>query len=225
MQLTSYNFSQSTLTKSLQKSKIHRPIERRGQFLRLILHLGKLWVMNSIKAKIKKQHNVILYFLSFLAWWLMLDSLLQVRYNDKRKILVDFSGFSHLFATRYLVIVVWLFCCPYLESVSRMEDYICMENNFLSLIKTRHSVRAYKSEPVPFEVLADGSASTFVEDGSCRKPCAASGRLHWVIQPRKPVNPQHANKTILFGFNVLLSGAIFLRRILCREEGKYADQQ
>ena len=158
-----------------------------------------------------------------------------------------------------------------------------MEKNFLSLIKTRRSVRAYKSEPVPSKaldavleagtyaptggghqsptiiaitdpkyrreiaklnaevmgsitdpyygapvvilVLADGSASTFVEDGSCRKPCAASGRLHWVIQPRKPVNPQHANKTILFGFNVLLSGAIFLCRILCREEGKYADQQ
>ena len=91
-----------------------------------------------------------------------------------------------------------------------------MENNFLSLIKTRRSVRAYKSDPVPSEaldavleagtyaptgggrqsptiieiaklnaevmgsnadpyygapvvilVLADGSASTFVEDGSC----------------------------------------------------------
>ena len=158
-----------------------------------------------------------------------------------------------------------------------------MENNFLSLIKTRRSVRAYKPQPVPSEaldavleagtyaptgggrqsptiiaitdpkyrqeiaklnaemmgsstdpyygapvvvlILADGSASTFVEDGSCRKPCAASGRLHWVIQPRKPVNPQHANKTISFGFNVLLSGAMFLRRTLCGEEGKYADQQ
>ena len=100
-----------------------------------------------------------------------------------------------------------------------------MENNFLALIKTRRSVRVYKSEPVPAEaldavleagtyaptgggrqsptiiaitdpkyrqeiaklnaevmgsnadpyygapvvvlVLADGSASTFVEDGSC----------------------------------------------------------
>ena len=190
-----------------------------------------------------------------------------------------------------------------------------MENNFLSLIKTRRSVRAYKSDPVPSEaldavleagtyaptgggrqsptiiaitdpkyrqeiaklnaevmgsnadpyygapvvilVLADGSASTFVEDGSCvpmplgwepygytgsgksltakrakpscgsgscRKPCAVSGRLHWVIQPRKPVNPQHANKTISFGFNVLLSGAMFLRRTICGEEGKHADQ-
>ena len=88
-----------------------------------------------------------------------------------------------------------------------------MENNFLSLIKTRRSVRAYKPQPVPSEaldavleagtyaptgggrqsptiiaitdpkyrqntdpyygapvvilVLADGSANTFVEDGSC----------------------------------------------------------
>ena len=157
-----------------------------------------------------------------------------------------------------------------------------MGKNFLSLIKTRRSVRAYKSEPVPSEaldavleagtyaptgggyqsptiipikdpkhrreiaklnaevmgsntdpyygapvvilVLADGSASTFVEDGSCRKPCVASGRLHWVIRPRKPVSPQHANKTILFGFNVPLSGAIFLHRTICGEEGKYADQ-
>ena len=87
------------------------------------------------------------------------------------------------------------------------------------------STDPYYGAPVVVLILADGSASTFVEDGSCRKPCAASGRLHWVIQPREPVNPQHANKTILFGFNVLLSGAIFLCRIFCREEGKYADQQ
>ena len=183
-----------------------------------------------------------------------------------------------------------------------------MENNFLSLIKTRRSVRAYKSDPVPSEaldavleagtyaptgggrqsptiiaitdpkyrqeiaklnaevmgsnadpyygapvvilVLADGSASSLpmplgwepygytgsgksltakrakpsCGSGSCRKPCAVSGRLHWVIQPRKPVNPQHANKTISFGFNVLLSGAMFLRRTICGEEGKHADQ-
>ena len=157
-----------------------------------------------------------------------------------------------------------------------------MEKNFLSLIKTRRSVRAYKSESVPSKaldavleagtyaptggghqsptiiaitdpkyrreiaklnaevmgsntdpyygapvvvlVLADGGASTFMEDGSCRKPCAVSGRLHWVIRPRKPVIPLHANKTILFGFNVPLSGAIFLRRTICGEEGKYADQ-
>ena len=97
----------------------------------------------------------------------------------------------------------------------------------------------YYGAPVVTLVLADGSASTYVEDGSAflkigclllmhlawkpygfivnvrfltakvvriccgsgsyRKPCVASERLHWVIQPRKPVNPQHANKTILFG--------------------------
>lgn len=37
--------------------------------------------------------------------------------------------------------------------------------------------------------------------------------------------PAARKQNILFGFNVLLSGAIFLCRILCREEGKYADQQ
>ena len=36
------------------------------------------------------------------------------------------------------------FCCPYLGSVGRMEDYINMENDFLSLIKTRRSVRPIK---------------------------------------------------------------------------------
>ena len=197
-----------------------------------------------------------------------------------------------------------------------------MENDFLSLIKTRRSVRVYQAEPVPAEardtvleagtyapagggcqsptiiaitapkyrqeiaklnaevmgsstdpyygapvvvlVLADGGASTFVEDGSCvlenmmlaahalglgtvwvhrereiltakkerlscgsgscRKPCAVSGRLHWGIQPGKPVNPQHANKTISFGFNDPAVRRNFLRRTLCGEEGKYADQ-
>ena len=33
----------------------------------------------------------------------------------------------------YLVIVVWLFCCLYLGSISRMEDYICMEKIFCLL--------------------------------------------------------------------------------------------
>ena len=107
-----------------------------------------------------------------------------------------------------------------------------MENDFLSLIKTRRSVRAYQAEPVPAEaleivleagtyaptgggcqsptiiaitdskyrqeiaklnaevmgsstdpyygapvvVLADGGASTFVEDGSCRTLCGEEGK-------------------------------------------------
>ena len=47
-----------------------------------------------------------------------------------------------------------------------MGDYICMENNFLSLIKTRRSVRAYKSEPVPSEALdAVLEAGTYAPTG------------------------------------------------------------
>ena len=42
-----------------------------------------------------------------------------------------------------------------------------MGKNFLSLIKTRRSVRAYKSEPVPSKALdAVLEARTYVEDGS-----------------------------------------------------------
>ena len=50
------------------------------------------------------------------------------------------------------------------------------------------------------------------------------GRLHWGIQPRKPLNPQYANKTISFGFNDPAVRRNFLRRALCGEEGKYADE-
>lgn len=83
----------------------------------------------------------------------MLDSLLQVRYNNKRKTLVDFSGFGHLFATQLSCDSCVAFCCRYLGSISRMEDYICMGKNFLSLIKMCRSVRAYKSESVPSKAL------------------------------------------------------------------------
>ena len=70
----------------------------------------------------------------------------------------------------YLVIAVWLFCCPYLGSVGRMEDYISMGNNFLSLIKTRRSVRAYKPEPGPSEALdAVLEAGTYAPTGGGRQ--------------------------------------------------------
>lgn len=84
------------------------------------------------------------------------------------------------------------------------------------------SIDPYYGAPVV--VLADGGASAFAEDGSCRKPYAVSGRLHWGIQPRKPLNPQYANKTISFGFNDPAVRRNFLRRTLCGEEGKYADE-
>ena len=127
------------------------------------------------------------------------------------------------------------------------------------------STAPYYGAPVVVLVLADGGASTFVEDGSCvleNMMLAAhalglvtvwmhrereifdsekgkallrewklpetlrgvGGGLHWGIQPRKPVNPQHANKTISFGFNDPAVRRNFLRRTLCGEEGKYADQ-
>ena len=45
-----------------------------------------------------------------------------------------------------------------------------MENNFLSLIKTRRSVRAYKAEPVPPEALdAVLEAGTYAPTGGGRQ--------------------------------------------------------
>ena len=194
-----------------------------------------------------------------------------------------------------------------------------MENNFLSLIKTRRSVRAYKAEPVPPEaldavleagtyaptgggrqsptiiaitdpkyrqeiaklnaevmgsstdpyygapavvlVLADGGASTFVEDGSCvlENMMLAAHALGlgtvWVHREREIFDSEkgkallrewklpetlrdciglsspgsrstRSTQTKLYRSDLkfLLSGAMFLRRTLCGEEGKYADQ-
>lgn len=77
-----------------------------------------------------------------------------------------------------------------------MEDYVCMGKNFLSLIKTRRSIRAYKSESVPSKALdAVLEAGTYVEDGSC------------VLE------------------NMLLAVRCnFLHRTICGKEEKYANQ-
>ena len=176
-----------------------------------------------------------------------------------------------------------------------------MENNFLSLIKTRRSVRAYKAEPVPPEaldavleagtyaptgggrqsptiiaitdpkyrqeiaklnaevmgsstdpyygapavvlVLADGGASTFVEDGSCvleNMMLAAHalgagvetagnlarrrGDCIGLSSPGSRSTRSTQTKLYRSDLKFLLSGAMFLRRTLCGEEGKYADQ-
>lgn len=50
----------------------------------------------------------------------MIDSLLKVRYNNRRKILVDFSGFSHLFATQLSCDSCVAFLLLYLENTDRM---------------------------------------------------------------------------------------------------------
>ena len=70
----------------------------------------------------------------------------------------------------YLVIAVWLFCCLHPGKSGRTEDGTCMENDFLSLIKTRRSVRAYQAEPVPAEALdAVLEAGTYAPTGGYRR--------------------------------------------------------
>lgn len=49
------------------------------------------------------------------------------------------------------------------------------------------SIDPYYGAPVV--VLADGGASTFAEDGSCRKPYAVSGRLHWGYPAQEATQP------------------------------------
>ena len=83
-----------------------------------------------------------------------------------------------------------------------------MGKNFLSLIKTCRSVRAYKSESVPSKaldaVLEAGLTLLPTEDINLQPSLQLQapnigGRLHWAIRSKKPVSTQHANKTILFG--------------------------
>ena len=61
-----------------------------------------------------------------------------------------------------------------------MEDYICMEKNFLSLIKTHRSVRAYKSEPVPSKaldaVLEAGQLAARKQNYIVRTICGEEGK-------------------------------------------------
>ena len=64
----------------------------------------------------------------------MLDRLLQVRYNNKRKNLVDFSGFGHLFATQLSCDS----CVAFLLPVSRK----CWQNGGRKLPETLRGVGA-----------------------------------------------------------------------------------
>ncbi len=167
---------------------------------------------------------------------------------------MDFSGFSHLFTTQLYCDSCVAFLLSVFGKCCQNVGWLYMENNFLCLIKTRRSVRAYKSEPVSSEilnaileagtysptggghqspiiiaitdpkyrheiadlnaevmgcstdpyygapvvvlVLADGSADTFIEDGNCRNPYAASARSHLVIRLKNQISPQPGNKTI-----------------------------
>ena len=83
---------------------------------------------------------------------------------------MDFSGFGHLFATQLSCDSRVAFFCLHPGKSGRTEDGTCMENDFLSLIKTRRSVRAYQAEPVPAEALdAVLEAGTYVPTGGGRQ--------------------------------------------------------
>ena len=93
-----------------------------------------------------------------------------------------------------------------------------MEKNFLSLIKMRRSVRAYKSEPVVILVLADGSASTYVEGGKD------------LLREWKLPETLRGVGAIAMGYPAQEAGQPAARkqnyivRTICGEEGKHADQ-
>ena len=150
----------------------------------------------------------------------MLDSLLQVRYNNKRKILVDFSGFGHLFATQLSCDSCVAFCCLYLGSISRMEDYICMEKKFLSLIKTRRSVRTYKSEPVLSKAL------DVVLEAGTYAPTGGRHQSPTIIA----ITDSKYRRAIALDYPAQEAGQPAARkqnyivRTICGEEGKHADQ-
>ena len=162
-----------------------------------------------------------------------------------------------------------------------------MEKNFLSLIKMRRSVRAYKSEPVPSKaldavleagtyaptggghqsptiiaitdpyygapvvilVLADGGASTFVEDGSCvleNMMLAALGLVTVWMHREREIFDSKKGKALLREWKLPETlrgvGAIalgypaqeagqpaarkqnYIVRTICGEEGKHADK-
>ena len=127
-----------------------------------------------------------------------------------------------------------------------------MEKNFLSLIKTGRSVRAYKSEPVPSKALdAVLEARTYVEDGSCvlenMMPAAHALGLGtiWVHREREIFDSESGNDllqewklpetlrgigAIVLGYPVQEAGLHAARkqnyivRTICGKEGKHADQ-
>ena len=64
-----------------------------------------------------------------------------------------FSGFGHLFATQLSCDSRVAFLLPVSRKYWQNGGLYLYGKNFLSLIKTRRSVRAYKSEPVPSKAL------------------------------------------------------------------------
>ena len=74
------------------------------------------------------------------------------------------------------------------------------------------------------EIFDSESGKALLREWKLPETLRGVGAIALGYPAKEAGQPAHANKTILFGFNNLLSGAIFLRRTLCGEEGKYADQ-
>ena len=120
-----------------------------------------------------------------------------------------------------------------------------MEKNFLSLIKTRRSVRAYKSEPVPSKALdAVLEAGTYAPTGGGHQ----SPTIIAITDPkyRREIFDSESGKNLLREWKLTETlrgvGAIalgypvqevgqptarkqnYIVRIICGKEGKHADQ-
>ena len=95
-----------------------------------------------------------------------------------------------------------------------------MEKNFLSLIKTRRSVRAYTSEPVPSKALdAVLEAGTYAPTGGGHQSptiiAITDSKYRRAIALDYPA--QEAGQPAARKQNYIV-------RTICGEEGKYADQ-
>ena len=95
-----------------------------------------------------------------------------------------------------------------------------MEKIFLSLIKTRHSVRAYKSEPVPSKAVdAVLKAGTYAPtDGGHQSPtiiAITDSKYRRALASDYPAQEagQHAARK-----------QNYIVRTICGEEGKHANQ-
>ena len=95
-----------------------------------------------------------------------------------------------------------------------------MEKNFLSLIKTRRSVRAYKSEPVPSKALdAVLEAGTYAPTGGRHQSptiiAITDSKYRRALASDYPA--QEAGQPAARKQNYIV-------RTICGEEGKHADQ-
>ena len=95
-----------------------------------------------------------------------------------------------------------------------------MEKKFLSLIKTRRSVRAYKSESVPSKAL-----DAVLEAGTYA-PTGGGHQSPTIIA----ITDSKYRRAIALGYPAQEAGRHAARkqnyivRTICGEEGKYADQ-